>query len=194
VAWKWSDFSTATHCFASRLDGLRHWSYTRCQPLGGPRSALIRVITVLVCSAVVLTAQDPVRAVRARLYVNAIQSKGGDISLRDALIDGLKKEKSIVIVSSVAQAELVLDGFGETFIKGYLGRNHRVRYRNSDSQPIYGGYLSVELKDKNDDTVWSNLVTPSRFGSGDIGKDLAGQVVSRLAEFLASSKGVTATP
>ena len=80
----------------------------------------------------------------------------------------------------------MLTAIDQTYVKGYLGRNPRVRYKNSDSRPVFGGYVSVELKDKEDQTVWSHLVTPRRFGPDDVGKNLAGQIVSKLLEFLAN--------
>lgn len=141
----------------------------------------------LLLTSAVVNAADKVR-----IYVEPIENKGdGTISLRDALIEKLKKTKPFVIVESPADADRVISGFGETYVKGYVNRNIRVRYKNNDSLPIYGGYLSVEFKDGMGDTLWSDLATPSRFTPGDIGEDLAGQVVSALSDFLASSKKET---
>lgn len=90
------------------------------------------------------------------------------------------------MASSVDNADRVLTGTDQTYIKGYLARNPRVRYKNSDSRPVFGGYVSVELKDRQDETVWSYLVTPRRFGPEDLSKNLAGQIVNKLVEFLAN--------
>lgn len=62
-----------------------------------------------------------------KIYVEVILNKGGDIGLREPLIQRLKREKGILVVNSEKEADRVLAGFGETFVKGYLGRNHRVR-------------------------------------------------------------------
>ena len=84
------------------------------------------------------------------------------------------------MVDASATADFILSGSGETYIKGYVGTNPRVRYLNSDAKPVYGGFLSVELKNREHDPVWSYLVTPRRFGSDDINRNLASQIVHKL--------------
>jgi len=117
------------------------------------------------------------------LYVEPFGSKTPD-PLREETIKLLKSQKEVLMVPTEASADRVLSGTNQTYIKGYIARNPRVRYRNGDSRPIYGGYLSVELKDQHDETVWSYLVTPARFGAEDINKNLAEQVVDKLVQFL----------
>jgi hypothetical protein len=97
----------------------------------------------------------------------------GASSLRTELVRLLAKNSS---------ADFVIAGTGETFIKGYLATNPRVRYLNSDARPVYGGYLSLELKNSDHETVWSYLVTPRRFGPANINHDLASQMVRKLTE------------
>jgi hypothetical protein len=98
------------------------------------------------------------------------------------LIRQLGKETGIIFASDPASADFVISGMGETYIRGYLSSNPRVRYLNSDARPVYGGYLSIELKNQEGETVWSYLVTPRRFGPEDINQNLAGQMARRLAE------------
>jgi hypothetical protein len=124
-----------------------------------------------------------------RIYVEPFISKSTD-TFRVETIKLLKTQKGIEVVADIANADRVLAGSDQTYIKGYLSRNPRVRYRNSDSRPVYGGYVSVELKDRHEDTVWSYLATPRRFGPEEIGRNMAGQIVSKLQEFLMTpSKG-----
>ena len=120
-----------------------------------------------------------------RIYVEPFASGTGD-SLREALVKLLKGQKEVSVVPGPGTAERVLTGINRTYVKGYLSRNPRVRYRNGDSRPVYGGYVSVELKDQQDETVWSYLVTPARFGSEDINKNLGDQIVNKLLQFLAN--------
>jgi hypothetical protein len=120
-----------------------------------------------------------------RIYVEPFASNTGD-SLREALIKLLKGQKEVSVAAAPGAADRVLTGTNRTYIKGYLSRNPRVRYRNGDSRPVYAGYVSVELKDQQDETVWSYLVTPARFGSEDISKNLGDQIVSKLLQFLAN--------
>ena len=77
---------------------------------------------------------------------------------------------------------------GETHIKGYIGTNLRLRYLNSESQPVYGGYLSVELEDKKGQPVWSDLTTPRRRGPEDVNRNLAEQATKKLMEYLATAR------
>jgi hypothetical protein len=80
---------------------------------------------------------------------------------------------------------------GETHVKGYIGRNLRVRYVNSDSQPVYGGYLSIELKTRDEQPVLAWLATPRRLGPDDVNRNLADQAVRKLTEFLSSPAAAT---
>jgi hypothetical protein len=120
----------------------------------------------------------------SRIYVEPFGNNQD--SLQEETIRLLKSRKDVQVASSVDNADRVLTGTDQTYIKGYLARNPRVRYKNSDSRPVFGGYVSVELKDRQDETVWSYLVTPRRFGPEDLSKNLAGQIVNKLVEFLAN--------
>ncbi len=119
-----------------------------------------------------------------RIYVEPFGNQQD--ALREETIRLLKNRKDVQVASTAGDADRVLTGTDQTFIKGYLGRNPRLRYKNSDSRPVFGGYVSVELKDKQDETVWSYLVTPRRFGPEDLSKNIAGQIVSKLLDFLAN--------
>jgi len=116
-----------------------------------------------------------------RIFVEPFADKAGATQLRSELVNLLHKEHAVVVVDDAASADFILSGSGETYIKGYVGTNPRVRYLNSDAKPVYGGFLSVELKNREHDPVWSSLATPRRFGSDDINRNLAGQIVHKLA-------------
>jgi hypothetical protein len=73
-------------------------------------------------------------------------------------------------------------------VKGHYSLNPRHRGVTADTQPFYGGYLSVELKGKGDETLWSYLVTPHPHVTGDIYKDLAGHVVKKLLDAIKEEK------
>ncbi|MBV9745927.1 MAG: hypothetical protein JO099_19360 [Acidobacteriia bacterium] len=121
----------------------------------------------------------------ARIFVEPFGEKPGASGLRTELVRLLEKEPHITVADDATKADFIVSGTGETYIKGYLGTNPRVRYLNSEAQPVYGGYLSVELKNPEHETVWSYLVTPRRFGPEDINRNLAGQIVNRLAQEIA---------
>ena len=102
--------------------------------------------------------------------------------LREELVKLLRKEEGLAVVTDAAQADYIVSGSGETYVRGYVGTNPRVHYLNEDAKPVYGGYLSVELKPRGQDTIWSYLATPKRLGSQDIDANLAGQVAHKIAE------------
>ena len=104
--------------------------------------------------------------------------------LREEVVRLLGKQHGVTLAMDASQADFVLSGSGETYIRGYVGTNPRVRYLNSDAQPVYGGFLSVELKPPRQDVIWSYLVTPRRLGPQDIYANLAGQIVPKLMEAL----------
>ena len=117
----------------------------------------------------------------ALVYVEPFGGKPGASGLRTELVRLLAKEPGIKVADDASSADFLISGAGETFIKGYLGANPRVRYLNSDAKPVYGGYLSLELKNPRHETVWSYLVTPRRFGPEDVNQNLAGQMARKVA-------------
>jgi hypothetical protein len=146
--------------------------------------ALVKwIVTVALLTKSVSSAANP-----AVIFVEPFPNKPGASELRAAVINLLKKNRSVTVTDNASSAELTVSGSGETYVKGYLGTNPRVRYLNSDARPIYGGFLSLELKNREHDTVWSYLVTPRRFGSEDINRNLAGQIVRKLDEALQAQR------
>jgi hypothetical protein len=123
-----------------------------------------------------------------KLFVGSFGDKPGASVLRENLAARLSKSHGVTVVMSAANADAVVTGSGEVWIKGHFSLNPRQREINSDSQPIYGGYLSVEVKGKGGETLWSYLVTPQRGFIGDVNKDLAGHVVKKMLEAMAEEK------
>lgn len=135
------------------------------------------------CPAVAQTAVA-LAAVK-RIYVAPFPDKPGATELRAGLIEELRKLHRITLAASPQDADAVISGKGETWIRGYYSLNPRARSISSeDAHPIYGGYLSVELKGQGSETLWSYLVTPRRFGPEDIGRNLGSQMVHKLVEAL----------
>lgn len=119
---------------------------------------------------------------RWRIFVAAFADMPGAMMLREEIVKLLSSQPGVTIAADASQADFILVGSGETYIRGYVGTNPRVRYLNSDAKPVYGGFLSVELKPPGQETVWSYLVTPRRFGPQDIYSNLAKQVVPKVLE------------
>ena len=64
------------------------------------------------------------------------------------------------IVSSRDQADAILQGTGQIWIRGYIAINPRTP--SSDRQPVFGGYLSISVTNSQGEPLWSWLATPSR--------------------------------
>jgi len=122
--------------------------------------------------------------------VEPFTTKEGSDKLRDAVIAELRKLGSISLVADESAADVVLGGGGEVWIKAYRSLNPRSGRSPSNGVPIYGGYLSVELRDANGETLWGDLVTPSA-GAEDVPKDLARRIAKHTAD--AIEKGVAST-
>jgi len=115
-----------------------------------------------------------------KVYVDSLGDKKGASELREALTARLRKTREVQVVSSAGEADAVIRGSGEIWIKGYY--NTGTRPSKNNEVPIYGGMLSVELKGKNDETLWSYLVTPSKMRWTSVAQDLASQTVKKLLE------------
>jgi phosphate transport system substrate-binding protein len=126
-----------------------------------------------------------------RLYVEQFTTGAGSQKLRDAVIAELRRQTSISLVADESKAEAILGGGGEIWIKGYRSLNPRSGRLPENGTPVYGGYLSVELRDGQGETLWGDLVTPGA-GAEDISKDLAKRIAKHVAE--AMEKGLASAP
>jgi hypothetical protein len=146
---------------------------------------LQKLLVVLLYPAYLLSnaaqtgAANPLSSVK-RIYVMANFGKNVNASaLRKDLVSDLKKSGLFEVVVSSDQADAVLTGTAEVYVKSYFSLNPRAGVNPRSGEPIYGGSFSVELKDKTGETVWSYLST-SRSGTTDPSRDLAKDVVKHL--------------
>ena len=126
-----------------------------------------------------------------RLYVEAFATKAGAEKLREDVTAELRKLNSVSLVPDESSADLILGGGGEVWVRGYRSFSPRSHMKlPTNGIPIYGGFLSVELKNKHGVTVWSYLVTPGT-PSEDISKDLSKRIAKHLAEALSQAETLT---
>lgn len=126
--------------------------------------------------------QQNASSVGPRLYVEAFATKGDAERLRDDVTAELRKLNSVSLVPNESNADFILGGGGEIWVRGYRSFSPRSPMKlPSNGVPVYGGYLSVELRNKNGVTVWSDLVTPPE-ASGDVSKGLAKRIAKNLAQ------------
>jgi phosphate ABC transporter phosphate-binding protein len=115
------------------------------------------------------------------IAVDSVGTGEGAGALRQRIVERLRKHPGMRLAASDTNADLMLHGMSSIWPTGsYAISPHSNSYRVTN----YAGYLSVELTDKGGQTVWSYLVTPSRFRSSSIIDDLADQAVSRLLDAL----------
>jgi phosphate transport system substrate-binding protein len=84
------------------------------------------------------------------------------------------------IVSSRDQADAILQGTGQIWIRGYIAINPRTP--STDRQPVFGGYLSISVTNTQGEPLWSWLATPSRARWKSIVDDLSGHAARRLID------------
>lgn len=121
---------------------------------------------------------DSLRSVK-RIYIDGLGDKPGLREVKKDLATDLRKTDIFAVADSSDQADATLSGRGDIWLKGYYSLNPRSGTSPANGQPIYGGYVSVELKDRAGVTLWSYLATP-RTGSRNLAHDLSKDVVKHL--------------
>jgi hypothetical protein len=118
-------------------------------------------------------------------------SDGQDLAeLRNRTIQQLRKNAQLEIVGSAKEADATLKGSGSIWIIGYVSTDPRAPA--NARQAVFRGYLSAEIVGKNDEPLWSYLVTPSKFRSGSITQNLADRLVAKLIEDRRENSGTVA--
>jgi phosphate transport system substrate-binding protein len=147
----------------------------------------MRILFVCLLLSAIPGAAQPVKNV----YVDSFGDKPGASDLREQVTSELRKSPGFHVVAAPAEADLTLTGTGEVWVKSHYSLNPRNRSVN-DSQAVYTGYLSVELKDKKGETVLSYLATPHSSGSHDVSRILARLVVKKLSGEIADPPSAAA--
>lgn len=123
-----------------------------------------------------------------RVYVGSLGDKQGAADIRDKLRQRLRKSRDIEVVGSPSEADAIVTGTGEIWVKGYISANPK---RSSYShEPVYDGYLSVDLQGKGDKTLWSYRATPGKFLWHGVTQDLVSRVAKQLLADLKQNAGI----
>jgi|ERR1700730_10195523 hypothetical protein len=123
-----------------------------------------------------------------RVYVGSLGDKRGATELHDKLIRRLRKARGIEVVASPGEADAIITGTGEIWLKGYINTNPKLS--PSTRQAVYDGYLSVELHGKDNAALWSYRVTPGMFRWSDLSQDLVNRLVKQLLTALDPNRSV----
>ncbi len=129
---------------------------------------------MLVLSAQVVNRLDEVH----RVYLAFPLDKPSLAKVKSSLERSLE-QSGVQVVPSSTNADAVLSASGDVYVKGYVSLNPRSGTGPGHGEPVMGGYLSVELKGKGNETLWSYLATP-KFGSTQIERELSKQVTKEL--------------
>jgi phosphate transport system substrate-binding protein len=127
-----------------------------------------------------------------RLYVEPFATQAGSEKFREDVIRELRKLNSVSLVADESSADAILGGGGEVWIKGYRSHNPQLGKVVPNGTPMYTGFLSIELRDKHGQTLWSYLATPPA-ASEDLSKDLSTLIVKKLVEALKQGEAPSQT-
>ena len=125
---------------------------------------------------------SPANQIRS-LYVEPFTTQAGSEEFREDMISALRRLNVVSLAADESSADAILGGGGEIWIKGYRSHNPQLGKVPPNGPPIYTGFLSIELSDKNGQTLWSYLATPPE-ASDDVAKDLSTLIVKKLVEAL----------
>jgi phosphate ABC transporter phosphate-binding protein len=123
-----------------------------------------------------------------KVYVDSLGTDNGAAEMRKQIVRQLRAGRGVQVVRDPKDADAVIKGTGRIWTTGYISLSPR---SHSLSQPVFEGFLSVEVVRKSGETLWSYLVTPSKFPWNGIANDLAHQLVSKLLRALAEESQQT---
>ena len=134
----------------------------------------------------------PANHIGRRIYVEPFVTRAGSEKFREDVIAQLRKMNSVSLAGDESSADVILGGGGEVWIKGYRSHNPQLGKVAPNGTPIYTGFLSIELRDRSGQTLWSYLATPP-VASGDVSKDLSILIAEKLDEALKQGEAPSGT-
>jgi phosphate ABC transporter phosphate-binding protein len=123
-----------------------------------------------------------------KLYIADFHGGQEAAHLRGSFLRHLVRDH-FEIVQSPKDADAVLNGTGEVWLKGYVSISARTPA--SDRQAVYAGYLSIEVNGRDGQPLWSWLATPGKLAWTNIVDNLASRAAKQLTE-AAKSQPTTA--
>jgi phosphate transport system substrate-binding protein len=156
------------------------------------RRAAMPILLLLLISCPLAQAQtaDTLGQVR-KIYIDSSGAKSDAAETSKHLSDSLRKDHSLEIVTDPIRADAILKTNDEVWIKAYVAVNPRLP---GSKYPVYGGFLSAQLIGTGGETLWSYLVTPSRYASSGIHQDLADQLTKKLLTAIHDAAPATGRP
>jgi len=124
-----------------------------------------------------------------KVYLESFGQEESASRLRERLIKQLRKSGKLEVVATPSAADAVIKGTESIWVAGYFSTDFHAA--SATRQPIIHGFLSVEIDGKDNEPLWSYLVTPSKFRTASISHDLADQLAIKLFAALESAKDTT---
>jgi phosphate ABC transporter phosphate-binding protein len=112
-----------------------------------------------------------------KVYVGSLGQGEGAEEMRGRLVRRLEKTHVLQVVQAPEGADALLKGTTQIWTTGHISTSPP---SHAISEAVYAGFLSVEIVGKDNQTLWSYLVTPSSFPLHGVTDDLAGQLVGKL--------------
>ncbi len=139
---------------------------------------ICRFLVFLLIAGISVHAQSAAELKQVKsLYVDSLGSDKAGAATRDTIERRLRKSHELRIVADPHEADAILKGTTRIWA---IGRDSLSPHSHRPVQALYEGFVSVEVVGKKNETLWSYLVTPSKFPWGGITDDLGRQVISRL--------------
>jgi phosphate ABC transporter phosphate-binding protein len=113
------------------------------------------------------------------LFIDSFSGGPEASALRDSLVRHLARSR-FRLVSSRNDADAVINGRGQVWVRGFITTNSRSPALNR--QAVFAGYLSLEMVDPDGQPLWSWLVTPGKLVWNNIVDDLAARGARKLVE------------
>jgi hypothetical protein len=142
------------------------------------RIHVVGFLASLVTVASAGLAADPLAAVKS-VRVETLGSKPGSADVLKELDRELQKTAGLHLAPAAGDADATIRGDCEIWVRGYVSLNPRAGTGPGRGTPVYGGFLSVELRGRNNAVLWSYLATPHP-GASDAARDLSRQVARSL--------------
>jgi phosphate ABC transporter phosphate-binding protein len=111
------------------------------------------------------------------LYVDSLGNDKAAVATRNNIVRRLRKSHELKIVVNPHEADAILKGTVRIWAIGYDSLSP---HSHRPVEALLEGFVSAEVVDKKNETIWSYLVTPSKFPWGGITDDLGHQLVNRL--------------
>ncbi|HYM00875.1 MAG TPA: substrate-binding domain-containing protein, partial [Blastocatellia bacterium] len=116
-----------------------------------------------------------------KVYVGSLGDGRAADTVRQRIAERLRASRKVQITQTLEAADATVTGTARIWVTGYISAG----VHPSNRQPVEDGFLSADLVGKGGATLWSYLVTPSKFHLKSITNDLADQLVKKLLEALA---------